>query len=178
MVSPDRLRRVRRPACSPKAVLVRPLNTGQSVRVGDALPIDADGSVFRARTSPLLLTAIGLVFVAFGVWGLVAWDSPGGRIVCAVWLAGVVWWTGFAFAYDVVLVANGEITFRSLLRHRVTTVASVTKVTKAYGEGTTWLVVRYRGGRASMGAGEDEVEFVRRLMKMNPEIEADPQIFK
>ena len=89
-----------------------------------------------------------------------------------------MWWTGFAFAYEVVLIANGSVAFRSLLRRRVISVSSVTKIKKAYGEGNSWLIVRYRGGRARTGAGKDEVELVRRLVAMNPQIDAHPEIFK
>jgi hypothetical protein len=119
-----------------------------------------------------------LFAVAIGV-GLLVTFSGVGRVFAAAWLVAAVWCAGFYFAFEVVLTADGDVTFRSLLRSRVVGVASVTKVKKAYGpEGNSYFVVRYRGGRVSIGDGKDEVALVRRLVAMNPDIEIDPRIFK
>jgi hypothetical protein len=138
---------------------------------------NADGSVFRARGSLLLWLGITLFFIAVGVWFVViSIDYTPGLVFCLIWLGGVIWSAGFAFAYDVILMPNGDIYFRSLCRRRMVNAASVMKVKRSYSEGASWLAIRYVGGRVRIDDGEQEVELVRRLTRLNPAIQVDRRV--
>jgi hypothetical protein len=129
--------------------------------------------VYRTDGSPLMLLAIGSLFAAFGIWAvIVSIGNLLGLLICSVWLASVVWWVGFAYAYDAALMRGGVTQFRSLCRRRTVDVSAIKRIKKSWGGNGagSWLVVRYRGGRVCMGDGADEMEFVRRVRELNPAI--------
>jgi hypothetical protein len=77
-----------------------------------------------------------------------------GYVVCVVWLAAVAWWVGFAFAYDVTLMTDGDIHFRSLWRTRIVNAAAVKNVRRIRmgkrGNRIFLLVLQYECGRVAL----------------------------
>jgi hypothetical protein len=138
-------------------------------------PPESDESevIFECPHSPLPLIGIGLLFTAFGVLGLISslrHVTPFGFAFSVVWLGGV-WWYLLNYAYDVTLLADGDIQSRLLWGYRVINASNVRSIEVRRGEGTRWLVVDGGGPGIHISKSSCHLELVRRIGEMNPSAE-------
>jgi hypothetical protein len=138
---------------------------------------DENKVIFHCHNSPIALLGIGLLFTAIGIGGLIVslrHVTLFGLAFSVFWLTGLLWYL-LNYAYDVALMANGDIRFRLFWGHRVINASNVRSIGVRRAEGS-WLVVRARGPRIHMSNSSCHHQLVRLIGGMNPTADLPPEI--
>jgi hypothetical protein len=134
------------------------------------------GPLFRSDGSAIKPIISSIPLFAFAVFAGVMVAQPFGLLIAAgVSLFGLCA-IGFMGAYSATVMADGEVHFRSLFRHKVVPASDITEIRIAYGGeygSAKYLVIQLRRGSVRMSATDRNVEMARCIKRLNPAIVLD-----